>query len=133
MTQKILIETLPVTAEFLSEKRLIQERGELALIADGMTFQHLTYFSLRKGKGLYRGGHYHLKKVEHFYVMSGKLKIAMVDLDSGERAEVEIEAGQRITLYPRCAHRFEAKQDAQVIEYYNTAYDPADDVTYNNF
>jgi dTDP-4-dehydrorhamnose 3,5-epimerase-like enzyme len=133
MTEKILIETLPVTAEFLPEKRLIQERGELALVVDGTIFQHLTYFSLKKGKALYRGGHYHLKKVEHFYVMNGELKIALVDLDTGERTEVKVKIGQKITIYPRCAHRFEAQQDAQVIEYYDMAYDRADDIPYHDF
>ncbi len=62
MTEKIHIEELPVTDEFVRKKRLIQDRGELALIEDGKPFQHLGYFSLKKGKGYYRGGHYHTKE-----------------------------------------------------------------------
>ncbi len=133
MTEKILIETLPVTEEFLPEKRLIQQRGELVLVTDGKTFRHLTYFSLKKGKGLYRGGHYHLKKTEHFYVASGKLKIVLVDLDTGKHSQVEVHTGQRITIYPKCAHRFEALHDAHVIEYYDMAYDREDDIVYDAF
>ena len=133
MTEKIQIEELPVTDEFVRQKRLIQDRGELALIEDGKSFQHLGYFSLKKGKGYYRGGHYHRKKVEHFYVVSGRILVRFVDLDSGERSQVFLEEGQRVTIYPNCAHRFEAEQEAQVIEYYNSIYDPEDDIHYSEF
>ena len=133
MTEKIQIEELPVTDEFVRQKRLIQDRGELALIEDGKSFQHLGYFSLKKGKGYYRGGHYHRKKVEHFYVVSGRILVRFVDLDSGERSQVFLEEGQRVTIYPNCAHRFEAEEEAQVIEYYNSMYDPEDDIHYSEF
>ena len=131
--EKFLIETLPVTEAFLKEKRLIQERGEIALVVDGKPFKHLTYFSLKKGNGLYRGGHYHKKKEEHFYVISGTLRIVLVDLDTQETMEVQIQKGQRGTILPHCAHRFEAIEDAQVIEFYNTAYDSKDDIAYDRF
>ena len=133
MTEKIHIEELPITEEFLRQKRLIQERGELALIEDGMRFQHLGYFSLKKGKGFYRGGHYHRNKVEHFYIVSGKIRVRLVDLDTGDESEVMINKGQRVTIYPNCAHRFEAEEDAQVIEYYDSVYDPEDDILYLGF
>jgi len=57
MTQKINIDELPVTAQFLREKRLLEDRGELALIADGQPFKHLGYFSLNPGDNHFRGGH----------------------------------------------------------------------------
>jgi len=133
MTDKIQIQELPVTDEFIKQKRLIQERGELALIEDGKPFQHLGYFSLKKGRGYYRGGHYHRDKVEHFYVVRGRLRILLVDLDTEQRHTVILREGQRATIYPNCAHRFEAEQEAQVIEYYNSTYDPEDDIPYKEF
>ena len=133
MTEKIQIEELPVTDEFVRQKRLIQDRGELALIEDGKLFRHLGYFSLKKGEGYYRGGHYHRKKVEHFYVVSGRIRVRLVDMDSGQRSQVFLEEGQRVTIYPNCAHRFEAEEEAQVIEYYNSIYDPEDDIHYSEF
>ena len=52
MTDKITIENLPVTEKVLSKKRLIQDRGELALIEDGKGFQHLGYLNgPRQGVG----------------------------------------------------------------------------------
>ena len=95
MTEKVQIQDLPVTDQFLRQKRLIQERGELALIEDGMGFRHLGYFSLKNGPGLFRGGHYHEKKTEHFYVITGKLRVQLVDLDTQEKEEVLLHSGQR--------------------------------------
>ena len=133
MSNKIRIQELPITEEFMRQKRLIQDRGELALIEDGKTFQHLGYFSLKKGKGYYRGGHYHRNKVEHFYVVRGKIRVHLVDLDSKMKSTVILREGQLATIYPNCAHRFEAEEEAQVIEYYNSIYDPEDDVPYHGF
>ena len=133
MTDKIEIRTLPTTEKFMAQKRLIQDRGELALIEDGKPFQHLGYFSLRKGKGYYRGGHYHRNKVEHFYVVRGKIRVHLVDIVSKRKSTVTLEEGQLATIYPDCAHRFEAEEEAQVIEYYNSKYDPEDDIPYGDF
>ena len=113
MNQKIKIEDLPVTDKFLRQKRLIQDRGELALIEDGKVFQHLGYFSLKCGKGLYRGGHYHRKKVEHFYIISGRLVIQLVDLDSGAKSNVTLHAGQRVIIYTNCAHSSRRKAQSR--------------------
>jgi dTDP-4-dehydrorhamnose 3,5-epimerase-like enzyme len=133
MKTKIQIDELPITDSFLPQKRLIQPRGELALIEDGMRFRHLGYFSLKRGKGFYRGGHYHRKKVEHFYVISGKLLVQLVDLETQEKSEVTLKGGQRVTIHPNCAHRFMAEEDAQVIEYFDSLYDPKDDRPYDAF
>jgi dTDP-4-dehydrorhamnose 3,5-epimerase-like enzyme len=133
MAEKLEIERLPVTDSFIRRKRLIQERGELALIEDGRSFRHLGYFSIKKGAGLYRGGHYHLGKVEHFYIVSGRILVRMVDLETGAKSAVELEPGCVATLHPNCAHRFEALEDAQVIEYYDGLYDPQDDHPFEDF
>lgn len=133
MTQKIHIQDLPITDEFLQQKRMVQDRGELALIEDGEPFLHLGYFSLNKGKGFYRGGHYHEKKIEHLYVVKGVLRVQLVDLDSFEKSEFILNEGQRVTIFPLCAHRFTADQDAQVIEYYNCKYEKDDDIQFQDF
>lgn len=133
MTPKIKIKELPITDRFLRQKRLIQDRGELALIEDGQSIQHLTYFSLKPGDGYCRGNHYHLKKEEHFYVVSGRLRLRLADVASGDKSAVDVHAGQLVTIAPGCAHRFIALEEAQVIEYYDTAYDPEDDRLYPGF
>ncbi|MGD9271645.1 MAG: hypothetical protein PVH08_11280, partial [Syntrophobacterales bacterium] len=72
-------------------------------------------------------------KVEHFYMVSGRIRVQLVDLDTGKKSETVIREGQRVTIYPNCAHRFEAEEEAQVIEYYNSMYDPEDDIHYSDF
>ena len=123
---RVEVETLPVTRDFLPRKRLLEERGELALIEDGMAIHHLGYFSLVRDKGC-RGGHFHLKKTEHFYVVSGRLRLELADPETGEHAELTLGAGQRAVVHPGCAHRFRAEETAQVIEYYEGRYDRGDD------
>ena len=123
---KVEIETLPVTRAFLPRKRLIEERGELALIEDGMPMHHLGYFSLVAGQG-FRGGHYHEKKTEHFYIIAGVLRLELQDIDSGRSTVVHLKGGQKAVIQPRCAHRFSAQETAQVIEYYEGVYDKEDD------
>ena len=130
MTDKILIETIPVTEERAPVKRVIQPRGELVMIEDGRQFRHLTYFTLKPGDGFFRGGHYHLEKLEQLYLAEGRLKLTFVDLDSEESSDVEIPAGTRITIRPRCAHRIEAIEESRVIEYFDSVHDPGDDHRY---
>jgi len=131
--EKIEIEELPVTGEFRRQRRLIEARGELALIEDGRSFRHLGYFSLRRGRNFYRGGHYHRSKVEHFYLIRGRITVRLADLETGKRGTVELREGQRVTIHPGCAHRFEATEDAHVIEYYDSLYDPEDDIPFTDF
>ena len=133
MTAKIKIKELTVTTEFLREKRLLQDRGELALIADGKPFKHLGYFSLNPGINNYRGGHYHKMKIEHFYVISGELEVSLSDLETHEKTTVNLRSGHRVEIRPMCAHRFRAVEYAQVIEYYDALYDPEDDHHYEDF
>lgn len=130
-TEKITIEELPVTEGFLRQKRLVQDRGELALIEDGMTIRHLGYFSLKSGPGYFRGGHYHERKVERFYIISGRLRLSFVDLETNMRGDIEIGKGMRVAIHPDCAHVFSAIEDAGVIEYYESVYDPEDDLRYD--
>jgi dTDP-4-dehydrorhamnose 3,5-epimerase-like enzyme len=128
---KITIEELPVTDRFLRQKRLIQDRGELALIEDGITIRHLGYFSLKAEPGYFRGGHYHAKKIERFYVIAGRLSLRFVDLETRNAGEIELSSGMRISIQPNCAHLFRAEEFAEVIEYYESVYDPEDDIRYD--
>jgi len=133
LKDKIKIETLPVTREFLPVKRLIEDRGELILLSDGEEIRHITFFSINPGPNFYRGGHYHRKKTEKFYVVSGKIRILLMDIETQENHAINVTAGQRVTIYPMCAHKFQAITPAQVIEYYATSYDPDDDIRFDSF
>jgi len=79
---KFKIETLPITDEFLREKRLIQDRDELVLVSDGEEIRYITFFTLNPGHGYFRWGHYHKKKAEKFYIVSGKVRLSLADVKS---------------------------------------------------
>ena len=51
---KVTIETLPVTRAFRRQKRLVQDRGELALIEDGLTIHTPGLLFAPSGKGISR-------------------------------------------------------------------------------
>ena len=133
MAEKLIISRLPETEAFVPQKRLLQERGELALIEDGQRLDHLAYFSLLPGEGRFRGGHMHRVKTEHFYIIAGQGLLRTADPQSGETRETTLEPGMKVTVLPGLAHRFEALAPLQVIEYYAGVYDPADDVPYPAF
>lgn len=130
---KYKIETLPVTNESRREKRLTQERGELVLLSDGEEIRHITFFTLLPGPGFFRGGHYHRKKTEKFYIVSGKVQLFLVDVETKESEVLELEAGRRVILQPMCAHKFAAISPVQVIEYYSTVFDVEDELQFGDF
>lgn len=133
LKDKYKVEKLPITREFRKEKRLIEDRGELALIADGDEIRHITYFSLNPGPNFFRGGHYHKIKVETFYIISGKLWVSLKNVTTNEEDKIKLESGNKIIIYPFCAHKFEAIQISSVIEYYSTSYNAQDDIKYMDF
>lgn len=133
LSDKYKIETLPITTEFLREKRFIQDRGELVLLSDGEEIRHITFFSLNPGPDYFRGGHYHKKHTEEFYIVSGNVTVFLADVATRETEAVEMASGQRMTIFPNCAHKFQAITPTQVIEYYSSPYDPKDDIRFENF
>jgi dTDP-4-dehydrorhamnose 3,5-epimerase-like enzyme len=132
VSEKIVISQLPVTDAFVPERRLIQERGELALIVDGSPIRHLAYFSLKPGP-YFRGGHYHKTKTEYFYVIRGRARLLTHDVETGTKAAHVLTGGDKVAVGPFLAHRFVAEEETQVIEYYDGVYDMADDVAFADF
>ena len=121
---KVIIERLPETKEGLRAKRWTEERGEFVQISYQEEIRHLVFFEIRKGFS--RGGHYHAKKEEIFYIISGKIKARLWDLDTQEREEHVFEKGDRVRIQPRCGHLFDALKDTVVVEYSPHVYEPED-------
>ena len=49
-------------------------------------------------------------------------------METGEKDKIELNTGIKATIYPLLAHRFQALEDAQVIEYYNGIFQIEDDI-----
>ncbi|RGC69456.1 hypothetical protein C5N14_09285 [Micromonospora sp. MW-13] len=119
---------LPVTSPPIPQGggRVRSAAGELAKIVDGGSYRYLAYLEFLPEAGRPRGNHYHAARTETLYVISGRLRGVFLDLDSGERVEALLEAGDLVTLAPRCAHVFQALERAQAVELADRPYDPAD-------
>ena len=115
MMDKVQIEKLPRSKEILGAKRWEEERGEFVQISYKEEIRHLAVFEIRKGFS--RGSHYHETKEEIFYVVSGKMRALLMDMDTLQKEEYILEKGDKIRLKPRCGHIFYGLEDTLVVEY----------------
>ncbi|HOP86787.1 MAG TPA: cupin domain-containing protein [Syntrophorhabdaceae bacterium] len=122
--EKISIEYLPYTNEIEGAKRWDEEKGEFVQVSYNREIRHLAYFELKEG--FFRGSHYHEKKEESFYIISGKIRAKFYDIDTGEKDQQILEKGQIINIKPRCAHIFYGIEYARVIEFSPQVYDKED-------
>lgn len=105
--------------------RITSPAGELVRFANGENYRFAAYWNCHPG-GPCRGNHYHMEKVEVMYLISGKLHAAYLDLDTDERFDLVLIAGDLVTVRPRLVHSYIALQSAQVVEVASTTYTPTD-------
>jgi len=130
LSGKVAVEELPLGGADAAERRIISAKGEMAQIvnrSEGDGIRHLVYWDLDSSKsGQARGNHYHLRKTERYYVISGKLELRLIDPVSSQTEKIIVTAGQRLTIAPGAAHAFKSLSYAQVLELSPAPYDPAD-------
>jgi dTDP-4-dehydrorhamnose 3,5-epimerase-like enzyme len=124
MMDKVRIEKLPRSKEILGAKRWEEERGEFVQISYKEEMRHLAIFEIRKGFS--RGNHYHEKKEEIFYVVKGKIRALLVDMDTLQKEEDVFEKGDKIRIKPRCGHLFFGLEDSLIVEYSPQIFDVED-------
>jgi dTDP-4-dehydrorhamnose 3,5-epimerase-like enzyme len=122
--EKIVADKLPFTRERTGAKRWTEERGEFVQISYREEIRHLALFEIKRGFS--RGGHYHERKEEIFYIAAGKIEAKFLDLDTQEKAERVFEKGDRLRIQPRCAHLFTGVEDTLIVEYSPQFFDPKD-------
>jgi mannose-6-phosphate isomerase-like protein (cupin superfamily) len=130
---KVTVEDLPVGGDDKLERRIFSEKGEMAQILNrsDQAFKQLVYWELDSTKsGQERGHHYHEKKIEHFYVLTGDLELSLRDLESSDSQKILLKAGNRVNISPRVAHAFRSFKYSQVLEYSSEPYDPSDTHSY---
>ncbi len=127
---KVLHQRLPVLGGPIGTdapllKRLRLPQGELAQVHDSMDpVRYLAVFETLEGR--VRGNHYHLAKKESLYLISGAVRLHLEDLDSKERIEAELRAGDLVFIPPRVAHALATLEPGWVIEFAPDPLDPAD-------
>ena len=91
------------------------------------TYRHLVYWDLDSTKsGEERGHHYHRRKTENFYVLTGEFDLLIHDLETGHKEILVVKAGERLQIAPGIAHAFRSRVYSQALEYAPEPYDPTD-------
>jgi quercetin dioxygenase-like cupin family protein len=73
-----------------------------------------------------RANHYHESKVEHIYVVQGRMELVVEALDSGSREQFGLETGDLAVIQPRIAHAFLVKEEGLAIEFSPGQFNPGD-------
>jgi mannose-6-phosphate isomerase-like protein (cupin superfamily) len=111
--------------------RIMLAAGEFAQIANAEEVRFVAYLEFLDGPGLSRGSHYHERKGEALYVLSGRIRARFADPDTRETHELVLERGDLVRTMPRCAHRYEALGYAQAVEFSATPFDASDVVMWD--
>lgn len=107
-------------------KRLLLPQGELAQFHD--SDEAMRYMALIELKaGGVRGNHYHRRKKEFIYVLSGGFDLTVVDAENPSRsATLALNAGERVIIEPGIAHALRTREAGFAIEYSPVQFDPSD-------
>ena len=76
--------------------------------------------------GAYRGGHFHKRNTEAFYVISGAFRLLVESSDGKEREEYTMKAGDFFVIPPMVTHSFTFTDNTQLISFYNQGVENAD-------
>lgn len=99
-----------------SRRRLMLPQGELALLHNSEDpICYLAWIELKPG--VLRGNHYHRVKREHLYLIQGTARVCLLDLETQERLELQINAGDLILIEPGIAHVIESQESSHAVEY----------------
>lgn len=123
--QKLPVLTSPTAPNLPNLKRLMLAQGELAQIHNGADpVRYMAVFELRQG-GI-RGNHFHKQKRESIYLIAGRVLLAIQALDTQERRDVEVEAGDLVYIAPGVAHALKTLEPGWALEFAPEPLDPAD-------
>jgi len=130
---KVIIESLPIGGPDEAERRIYSDKGEMAQIINRKddSFRQIVYWDIDSPRtGVDRGHHYHLKKSDRLYVISGEVELLLEDPQTGEKNKAHLKTGDRVLIAPGVAHAVRSLTYAQVLEYAPAPYDPADTYPY---
>jgi dTDP-4-dehydrorhamnose 3,5-epimerase-like enzyme len=84
--------------------------------------------------GKIKGNHYHKRKKEWYCPVRGKVKVHLLDVKSGEKKEVILDANQPsiLQINPGVSHAItnEGKEEAWIIAYISESFNPEDPDTF---
>jgi dTDP-4-dehydrorhamnose 3,5-epimerase len=67
-------------------------------------------------KGVTRGNHYHKKSVQYSYIIEGKIKLVISDIDGSNKKEVMLTEGMLTTIPVKKVHTYTAITKAKMLD-----------------
>lgn len=127
--QALPVLTDPRLVAASARKRIDLPQGELAQVySDAVGIHYLACVEL--SGSLPRGNHYHHHKEEWIYVMRGKLRLVVENVESRERETLECPAGDLVVVSPGIAHAVHVLEPGLAVEFSPQEFDPGDVVRY---
>ncbi|MGC8979542.1 WxcM-like domain-containing protein [Caldisericum sp.] len=83
-------------------------------------------------KGIVRGGHYHKRKTEWFFVINGEASFYLRDLNTGEENDLQITAEDHmlVEIPPGVFHTIKSKTELYLVVASSEVFDKNDSDTY---
>lgn len=91
------------------------DRGDIKQLVHKGYFQVNVISSF---KGAVRGGHFHKKNEEAFYIISGKCTV-IVENSDGYKEEYQFKEGDMFKIYPYAKHGFVYLEDTILVSMYS--------------
>lgn len=95
------------------------ERGALfQLFSSGWQQVNVSFTK----KGVERGCHYHKQNREIFFIVSGKCRLSIKDLNTGEEEEQTLMGGEMVMVHPNEIHTFNYDEDTVMVAAYDIGF-----------
>ena len=88
-------------------------RGSIKGLIQDKTWKEINYVTSKKMQ--VRGNHYHKKATEGFFIINGKIKVTLTDLNTKEKREFFSSNGDYFFIKPMTLHTFEILEDSSWI------------------
>lgn len=106
-------------------KRLLLPQGELAQFWDSdLGLHYLAAIEIAPGQ--VRGSHYHRKKEEFLYILSGRVLLYAEIPGQAERVNLELQPGDFVNIKPGTAHALRGVERGLALEGSPTRFDASD-------
>ena len=105
---------------------------ELIIIGDGLWNQikhdiKQIYVATIK-PGYVRGNHYHLKRIEQFFIAAGEAEISLEDIKTKKKIHLKVSSKNPkvVTIFPKIAHAVKniGKETVYLVSVQNNIYNP---------
>lgn len=114
----------PPPADTPGPKRLFLPQGELAHFYDGKNgIRYAAFVELKPGE--IRGNHWHRKKEEYIYVISGGV-ILVAQEGPGPKISMSLSAGDLAFIATEVAHAIKTVEAGSAVEFSETPFDAID-------